>query len=80
MIRAPVIPDGDIKGFWVIGVLVPLEANLEVMVLVDEGSEVVQSAVGLVFGEALDAAGEAAVDKDASDRLIIRIVRDGGGE
>lgn len=65
VVRAPVIPDGDIECLWIVGVLVPLEAHLDVVVLVDEGVEVFDGAVGLFFGEALDTASEAAVDKDA---------------
>lgn len=52
-----IVPDGEV-------VLIPLEADLRVMVLSDKIEEVGEEDVALVLGDAVDALGEAAVDKD----------------
>lgn len=54
---AAIVPDGEV-------VLVPLEADLGVVVLRDEVEEVGEEEVGFVFCDAVDALGEAFVDVD----------------
>lgn len=55
--HAPVVPDSQV-------VLAPLEADLGVVILRDHVEEVAEEDVRLVFGDAVDALGEALVDVD----------------